>query len=620
MSTYINEKRVYIMMNGKRYSIRHKRQETNNEDKIEIRYVSLGDSIAVGHSINSNWETDYGWHTQYGENNNASTTIVPNSYTDLVRKKLVSIYGDGKVIATSYAHSGDTNVNLRDKLEHKAVQESIQKAKLVTISIGANTILGPATKEIPNFIANGNPALVQIDNDLESGFNLLGSDAETYGSYRNIMTKLQELNTNPSTKFIFTTVYNPYKFLWVDESTDGNDYIDGYFGPLMWVVPNVEIDIPFVGQMDVRKFVYESAYLKDVSERINDPAGNGSYSLAQWVEGKIERLNGILKEAVLSFGDSRFAVADTKRLYDSYPDRHIREDYNYSDMVNVEIVKGQTIEDLDWGRFWDNWNIDSLSTIVKDIAMTVVEEVILPDTDPHPEEDGQYALYRSFADVLGWESTKRYTITYNANGGSGSAFTQEVFTIGHDRHGRNLVAYPTLEANMFTPSTGYYFTGWNTKEDGSGTSYTVGQAVGITGNLNLYAQWSNIYKVTIKHSQGDVIQFDSSQTGPMECYKLWIDGQPILDTDYNTGMLGAFSNPPKVLYLPYGAQIGVIAQTKSGDGRSYITLNGTKVNGNSKDARYTFTLTSDMTINYEWNQWLSGIIMQSYWNCYVTTY
>lgn len=604
MPMYLGNKRFRVMVNGKKYKFEHIPKE-------RTYYVSLGDSIAVGHSINSDWETDYGWHTQYGENNNASTTIVPNSYTDHVRKKLTSIYGDGNVIATSYAHTGDTNVDLRDKLEHKAVQDSIKKAKLVTISIGANTILGPATEKIPDFISNGNPTLVQLDNELESALNVLSSDAETYGSYRNIMTKLKELNTNPNTKFIFTTVYNPYKFLWVDESTDENDYIDGYFGPIMWAAPNVEIDIPFVGQMDVRKFIYESAFLLDVSKRINNPPGDGSYSLGQWVERKIKRLNGIIKEAVLSFGDSRFAVADTKRLYDSYPDRYICEDYNYSDMVNVEIVRGQTIQDLDWGRFWNNWSIDSLSNIVEDIAMTVVEEAILPDTDPHPEEDGQYALYRSFADVLGWESTERYTITYNANGGSGSAFTQEVFTIGYDRHGRNLVAYPTLESNMFTPSTGYYFTGWNTKADGSGASYAAGQAVGITENLTLYAQWSNIYKVTIKHSQGDVIQFDSGQTGPMECYALWIDGVEQSD-------LGAFSNPPRVLYLPYGTSIGVIAQTKSGSGRSYVTFNGSKVAGNSSDARYGFTLTGDMIIDFEWNQWMSGIILQSYWNCYVT--
>lgn len=611
MPVYLGSNRCHVLLNGEKHKMEY-------IPKDRTYYVSLGDSIAVGHSIDANWKNDYGWHTQYGENDNHSTAIVPNSYTDLIRKRLASIHGNEKVAAISYAHSGDTNVDLRNKLEHEAVQDSIRKADVVTICIGANTILGPATNEIGNFINYGNPTLLQLNDTLESGYTLLASDETVYGSYKNIMDKLRSLNTKPTTKFIFTTVYNPYKYLWLDESTDDNDYVDGYFGPIFSVAPNLEVNIPFVGQMDVRKFLYESAYLPEITSRINNPAGDGSYSLGQWVEGKINRLNGIIKQSVSAFGDPRFAVADTKPIYESYPDRHVREDYNYCDLVNVEIVKGQTVANLDWGRFWDNWSIDGLSTIVEDIAEVIRKEVIEPDVDPHPEIDGQYALYRSFANVLGWESLNRYSVSYIANGGSGSMATQDVVSIGYDRLGRNLVAYAVTTPNAFTPTEGYYFKGWNTKADGTGASYSNGQAVGMTSNISLYARWSNIYKITIKHSQGDVIQFDSGQTGPMECYKLWIDGEPILDTDYNTEMLGAFSNPPKVLYKPYDASVGVIAKTASGDGRSYITWNGVKVDGNSKDARYGFVLKGDMTIEFEWNQWLSGISLQSYWNCYVT--
>ena len=35
-----------------------------------FNYVSLGDSIAAGHSINSKWESDYGTGSQFGENGN----------------------------------------------------------------------------------------------------------------------------------------------------------------------------------------------------------------------------------------------------------------------------------------------------------------------------------------------------------------------------------------------------------------------------------------------------------------------------------------------------------------------------------------------------------------------
>ena len=35
---------------------------------LKAGYVSLGDSIAAGHTINSDWERDYGEGSQYGKN------------------------------------------------------------------------------------------------------------------------------------------------------------------------------------------------------------------------------------------------------------------------------------------------------------------------------------------------------------------------------------------------------------------------------------------------------------------------------------------------------------------------------------------------------------------------
>ena len=46
----------------------------------------------------------------------------------------------------------------------------------------------------------------------------------------------------------------------------------------------------------------------------------------------------------------------------------------------------------------------------------------------------------------------------------------------------------TLIGNMFTRDT-YTFMGWNTKADGSGTSYEDGADITITEDVTLYAQW-----------------------------------------------------------------------------------------------------------------------------------
>ena len=77
-----------------------------------------------------------------------------------------------------------------------------------------------------------------------------------------------------------------------------------------------------------------------------------------------------------------------------------------------------------------------------------------------------------------------YTVVFNANGGTGTMEDQP-FTYG---------VAQALAANAFT-RTGHTFAGWNTKSDGTGTSYSDKQAVSnLTsesgGSVVLYAQWT----------------------------------------------------------------------------------------------------------------------------------
>ena len=76
-----------------------------------------------------------------------------------------------------------------------------------------------------------------------------------------------------------------------------------------------------------------------------------------------------------------------------------------------------------------------------------------------------------------WKANS-YSVTFNANGGTGTMSAQ---TFAHGVAG-------TLNANGFTRS-GYSFTGWNEKADGSGKSYADKSSVTLTAALTLYAQW-----------------------------------------------------------------------------------------------------------------------------------
>jgi len=82
-----------------------------------------------------------------------------------------------------------------------------------------------------------------------------------------------------------------------------------------------------------------------------------------------------------------------------------------------------------------------------------------------------------------------YKISYNANSGSGAPSTQT------KTYGKAL----TLSSTKPT-RTGYTFKNWNTKADGSGTSYKAGASYTSNSATTLYAQWTaNKYTVTLNN-------------------------------------------------------------------------------------------------------------------------
>ena len=91
-----------------------------------------------------------------------------------------------------------------------------------------------------------------------------------------------------------------------------------------------------------------------------------------------------------------------------------------------------------------------------------------------PEEDATFTAL--------W-TPNTYTVTFHANGGTGE-MTPQTFTYNEEQ---------VLSENTFTLDD-HDFHGWNTKSDGSGTSYEDGASVkNLTaennGTVKLYAQW-----------------------------------------------------------------------------------------------------------------------------------
>ena len=81
--------------------------------------------------------------------------------------------------------------------------------------------------------------------------------------------------------------------------------------------------------------------------------------------------------------------------------------------------------------------------------------------------------------------TTTYTISYDANGGSGAPSAQSKLI---DRDLQLTTTQPTR--------TGYIFMGWNTAADGSGTNYSPGQIYTANSNVTLYAKWLQTVTIT----------------------------------------------------------------------------------------------------------------------------
>lgn len=152
--------------------------------------------------------------------------------------------------------------------------------------------------------------------------------------------------------------------------------------------------------------------------------------------------------------------------------------------------------------------------------------------------------------------TTDLSVNFNANGGEGTMAPQS-FTKDEDQ---------ALTANAFTRAD-YTFTGWNTKADGSGTSYDDGASVTLTDSgLTLFAQWK---------------AKESSAPGTSSGIDLW----------YNGGNSFGSSNGA----VPTSVEIDNVPVTFTGNGREFtvgcISPNAkwVTVNWNSTSVTTNFT-------------------------------
>ena len=90
--------------------------------------------------------------------------------------------------------------------------------------------------------------------------------------------------------------------------------------------------------------------------------------------------------------------------------------------------------------------------------------------------------------VAVWKALGTYTISYDANGGTGTVATQSEYK------GTSL----TISSGEGVERVGYIFSCWNTEKDGTGKDYNPNDTYNAGSDLRLYAKWNPI-KYSIKY-------------------------------------------------------------------------------------------------------------------------
>lgn len=197
-------------------------------------------------------------------------------------------------------------------------------------------------------------------------------------------------------------------------------------------------------------------------------------------------------------------------------------------------------------------------------------------------------------------SIPTHTIHFYSNGGTGSMENQTV----------NEFEPTALQSNAFTRE-GFIFEGWNTQVDGTGDYYADGATVTLLDDLTLFAQWNQLFTITLVQANHGSISASATQAfeeteieltaTPHPCYVLdhWLVtdalGIPITVTENmfempasNVTVSAVFSYSPQSFTQEYQL---VTSADQFVAGRTYLIVNvannkalGTTQNSNNRSA------------------------------------
>ena len=243
--------------------------------------------------------------------------------------------------------------------------------------------------------------------------------------------------------------------------------------------------------------------------------GVGTYGIVNLVNKSKEK-GSLISETSIKKSASLYAdEADDSLWIDPGSGNYKYYCITIEELINKGIIKKNA-------KLPDNINKSNYISIKKDkVSLVKSEPVILGDNADVNSNDYKACVNKET------EENNLYTISYNANGGSNAPGDQ------------SKIENKSISLSSSKPTrTGYTFVNWNTKKDGSGTTYKAGASYNGNANLTLYAQW-RINKVYIKLDANDGSVRSSTTYGSCRT---------------NNNLIGCSWNSPKELFhtIDYG--------------------------------------------------------------------
>ncbi len=171
-------------------------------------------------------------------------------------------------------------------------------------------------------------------------------------------------------------------------------------------------------------------------------------------------------------------------------------------------------------------------------------------------------------------ATSTYSVTYNGNNNtSGTSPSAQTFTSGS----------VTLAGKNTLNRDEYYFNGWNTQPNGTGTDYAVGASYSTTSNLTLYAKWTPYIKYYPKSGSTSSLYLTSSWSGTQ-------DGTGGSPTNFGSDKEFILLNSSGSTTFSTGGTVTFLGPLTIGTGKT-LTISGSTTLTLSNAVNHTGTLT-----------------------------